>query len=132
MVAEIDTMEFIVVENEAKALLLENELIKQLSPRFNILLKDDKGYMMSLVHYCEAFEIELATPAHDPVSDSLNLAHLYNAFLTDKDYVQEKYKNILVSNHKLPEPIYAILQRLAKGETITPAIFDEEVRKELD
>ena len=95
-------------------------------------VKDDKGYMMSLVHYCEAFEIELATPAHDPVSDSLNLAHLYNAFLTDKDYVQEKYKNILVSNHKLPEPIYAILQRLAKGETITPAIFDEEVRKELD
>ena len=44
MVAEIDTMEFIVVENEAKALLLENELIKQFSPRFNILLKDDKSF----------------------------------------------------------------------------------------
>lgn len=44
MVAEVDTMEFIVVENEAKALLLENELIKQFSPRYNVLLKDDKSF----------------------------------------------------------------------------------------
>ena len=44
MVSEIDTMEFIIVENEAKALLLENELIKQFSPRFNVLLKDDKSF----------------------------------------------------------------------------------------
>ncbi len=44
MVAEVDSMEFIVVENEAKALLLENELIKQFSPRFNVLLKDDKSF----------------------------------------------------------------------------------------
>lgn len=44
MVAEVDHMEFIIVENEAKALLMENELIKQFSPRFNILLKDDKTF----------------------------------------------------------------------------------------
>ncbi len=49
MVAEIDTMEFIVVENEAKALLLENELIKQFSPRFNILLKDDKTFPFLMI-----------------------------------------------------------------------------------
>lgn len=44
MVAEVDHMEFIIVENEAKALLMENELIKEFSPRFNILLKDDKTF----------------------------------------------------------------------------------------
>ena len=44
MVSEIKRMEFIIVENEAKALLLENELIKQLEPRYNILLKDDKTF----------------------------------------------------------------------------------------
>lgn len=44
MVSEIRRMEFIIVENEAKALLMENELIKKLEPRYNILLKDDKTF----------------------------------------------------------------------------------------
>lgn len=44
MVSEIKRMEFIIVENEAKALLMENELIKELEPRYNILLKDDKTF----------------------------------------------------------------------------------------
>lgn len=44
MVSEIRRMEFIIVENEAKALLMENELIKRLEPRYNILLKDDKTF----------------------------------------------------------------------------------------
>lgn len=44
MVSEIHRMEFIIVENEAKALLLENELIKKLEPKYNILLKDDKTF----------------------------------------------------------------------------------------
>ena len=44
MVSEIEKMEFIIVENENKALLLENELIKKLEPKYNILLKDDKTF----------------------------------------------------------------------------------------
>ncbi len=44
MVAQICRMEFIVVENEARALLVENELIKKFKPRYNILLKDDKTF----------------------------------------------------------------------------------------
>lgn len=44
MVAQIDKMEFVVVENEARALLVENELIKRYSPKYNILLKDDKSF----------------------------------------------------------------------------------------
>lgn len=44
MVSEIKDMEFIVVENESKALLLENELIKKFEPKYNILLKDDKTF----------------------------------------------------------------------------------------
>ena len=44
MVAQIDKMEFVVVENEARALLVENELIKQFAPKYNILLKDDKTF----------------------------------------------------------------------------------------
>ncbi len=44
MVSEIKRMEFIIVENEARALLVENELIKELEPKYNILLKDDKTF----------------------------------------------------------------------------------------
>jgi excinuclease ABC subunit C len=44
MVASAETVEWIQVRNEVDALLLENSLIKQHKPRFNIRLRDDKSY----------------------------------------------------------------------------------------
>ena len=44
MVSLIDHFEYIVVDNEAEALILECNLIKQNRPKFNVLLKDDKTY----------------------------------------------------------------------------------------
>lgn len=44
LVSEARDIEYIVVDNEKEALALENNLIKQWKPRFNVLLRDDKTY----------------------------------------------------------------------------------------
>lgn len=44
LVKAIADFEFIVVDNEVEALVLESNLIKKHKPRFNVLLKDDKSY----------------------------------------------------------------------------------------
>jgi len=44
MLHEAKKLEYIIVESEEDALILENSLIKQLKPKYNILLRDDKTY----------------------------------------------------------------------------------------
>lgn len=44
MVSNVDSFEYILCDSEFEALILENSLIKQNLPKYNILLKDDKGY----------------------------------------------------------------------------------------
>src|SRR5258707_9687955 len=44
LVAEASDVDYILVDNEKEALALENNLIKQYKPRFNVLLRDDKTY----------------------------------------------------------------------------------------
>jgi len=44
MVSNVDYFEYIVTDSEFEALILESSMIKQHKPKYNILLKDDKGY----------------------------------------------------------------------------------------
>ncbi|MEA3497837.1 MAG: excinuclease ABC subunit UvrC, partial [Campylobacterota bacterium] len=55
MISEVDNMHFIVVNSENDALILENSLIKQLKPKYNILLRDDKTYPYIYIDNSEEF-----------------------------------------------------------------------------
>jgi excinuclease ABC subunit C len=55
LVAQIADVETIIVSNEPQALLLENNLIKEHRPRFNIRLTDDKSYPRIAVTLAEPF-----------------------------------------------------------------------------
>ena len=60
MVSRVDTFDYIVVGSEFEALVLECALIKQHTPKYNILLKDDKGY-----HY-----IRVSPPPYSRLSEA--------------------------------------------------------------
>ncbi|GAB6044870.1 excinuclease ABC subunit UvrC [Caminibacter profundus] len=55
MITEAKDLHYIVVENENDALILENSLIKQLKPKYNILLRDDKTYPYIYINLDEPF-----------------------------------------------------------------------------
>ncbi len=60
MVAHVDHFDYIVADSEFEALVLECSLIKQYSPKYNILLKDDKGY-----HY-----IRISSPPFSKIAEA--------------------------------------------------------------
>ncbi|CAA6822671.1 MAG: Excinuclease ABC subunit C [uncultured Sulfurovum sp.] len=55
MLEQAVKVEYIVVENEDDALILENSLIKQLNPKYNILLRDDKTYPYIYINETEDY-----------------------------------------------------------------------------
>lgn len=101
-------------------------------PIISEFVKDKDNNPYSLVNYCHLFDVELAQPAHDPCNDAVNLAKLYDAFLTRKDIVFDEYKKVLGNLNHMPKPIKFVIAKLNEGNDVTPAVFDECVKEYID
>ncbi len=55
MINEAKSLHYIIVDSEHDALILENSLIKQLKPKYNVLLRDDKTYPYIYINHDEKY-----------------------------------------------------------------------------
>lgn len=95
----------------------------------NQFVKDSKGCALSLIHACEHFNAKIEGPSHDPSIDAINLANLYQAFLDNKELLANDYKNALANSIRQNEVIYEVINRLNKGETITPETYESIIKE---
>jgi excinuclease ABC subunit C len=91
LVRQIQTIDHIVVETETDALLLENNLIKEYQPRYNVLLKDDKSYPFICVKN-EPFPRVFST--RNPVNDGSAYFGPYTSVYTVRtllEFIRQMY-----------------------------------------
>jgi len=88
MVSNVADFEYIVCDSEFEALILENSLIKQNQPKYNILLKDDKGYSYIKITNDKWRRIETAKT----VDNSGEFIGPYNSGFIVKETVDEARK----------------------------------------
>ena len=96
-------------------------------------IRDENGNPLSLVHYCQLFGLEEAGQAHDPEIDAINLANLYDEFLTNLTLVSEEYKKHLNKhNNSFPYPVAQAIKKLSNGENVTAEEFDQYIKEYLN
>ncbi len=124
LVAEIETIEFTIVNSEHDALLLESSLIKQFQPKYNIELRDDKSFPYIVIkneNYPRVFVTRRLIKdgstylgPYTNVNETYDLLRLLkqtlpirtcNLVLSDKNIEQKKFKPCLeyhIGNCKAP------------------------------
>ncbi|MEG1887511.1 MAG: excinuclease ABC subunit UvrC, partial [Oscillospiraceae bacterium] len=104
MVYNVDDFEYIICDSEFEALILECSLIKQNSPKYNILLKDDKGYHYIKITRDEWPVIKAVMQKED---DNAEYIGPYNSAFVVRQTVDEvcKIYKIPVCSKKFPRDI---------------------------
>lgn len=105
MISLIDYFEYIVTDSELEALVLENTLIKEYSPKYNTMLKDDKSYPFMKVTMQEDFPRVLF--ARQMKRDGAKYFGPYTSAGAVKDTIElvKKLYGIRTCNKSLPKEI---------------------------
>ena len=94
-------------------------------------VKDENNNTYSLANFLKVFGLDFKGTQHNALSDALNLAYLYDAFLKNQDIVKDEYKKVLGKMRHLPEPIHQAIKKLSEGESVTPEEFDQYIENSL-
>ncbi|WMJ22762.1 excinuclease ABC subunit UvrC [Paludicola sp. MB14-C6] len=102
MVSQVDDFDYIVVDSEFEALVLECSLIKQNTPKYNILLKDDKGYSYIKITKGDYPKITAELQRYDDGADYIGP---YTSSFSVKQTVEEVNKifKLPTCNKKFPQ-----------------------------
>ena len=102
MVDNVDWFEYIITDSEFEALILECSLIKQHTPKYNILLKDDKGYCYIRVGAGDWGKLSYVLQKQD---DGATYIGPYKSSYYVKSAVQEANKIFMLPtcNRKFPQ-----------------------------
>ena len=102
MVDNVDHFEYIITDSEFEALILECSLIKQHTPKYNILLKDDKGYSYIKVSGDKWRKISYVLQKND---DNAEYIGPYKSSYYVKSAVEEANKIFMLPtcNRKFPQ-----------------------------
>lgn len=130
LLSKVDTIETIVTTDEKEALVLENNLIKQYRPRYNILLRDDKSYIclaIDMDHPWPTVQIKRAYktkkkkkerlfgPYPNPFSARAALHEIYRYFrlrqCSDRELQSRKRPCILYDMGRCPAPCTELISR---------------------
>lgn len=104
MVSNVEYFEYIITDSEFEALVLECSLIKQHTPKYNILLKDDKGYYYIKVTKEPWPRI---SDAKQILDDGANYIGPYMSYFATKESVDEALKIFRLPNctRRFPQDI---------------------------